>query len=99
MRAAEHFVSKCGYLTMKFIGISIVSALIVVLLAGYAPKKFCAAFERGYTVGYQRELGRSQRAASPACPNKSSGARVSGYLIVLVQGIEDADRAWASVGR
>lgn len=59
--------------------------------------EFCAGFERGYTVGYQRITG-LDHPATPACPAsvyKSRGKAESGYLIGLVQGMADGGRTLA----
>jgi hypothetical protein len=74
---------------------AILGILIIIPLAGFAPREFCAGFGRGYTVGYQRASG-NLPAAPPACPVQlSSHRRESGYLIGLVYGIEKGRREWA----
>ena len=66
------------------------------------PSKFCAAFQRGYTVGYQHALGIDKPVTFPACPvsaKESSGSREAGYLIGFMQGMADGERDWAILGR
>jgi hypothetical protein len=86
----------------SILGISIISISIVVLLVGFAPRKFCVNFKRGYTVGYQRGLGIDKPVTFPACPvsaKESSGSREAGYLIGFMQGMADGERDWAILGR
>jgi hypothetical protein len=81
---------KGARLTMSFI----LGMFIIALLVGFSPLQFCAGFERGYTVGYQRTTG-VHHPATPACPAsvyKSRGNAMSGYLIGLVQGMVDGRR-------
>src|SRR5689334_10206364 len=55
---------------MRFIlAISIISISTVIFLTGFAPRKFCAGFQRGYTVGYQRWIGTDKSTTFPRCPS------------------------------
>ena len=102
-RRLEAFRTHDTCLTMRSIlGISIISISIVVLLAGFAPRKFCVGFKQGYTAGYRRGLGIDQPVTFPACPasaQKSPGGREAGYLIGFMQGMADGERDWAILGR
>jgi len=85
---------------MRFIlAISIISISTVIFLTGFAPRKFCAGFQRGYTVGYQRWIGTDKSTTFPRCPSpdhKMSGGREAGYLIGFMQGMADGERNWAT---
>jgi hypothetical protein len=85
---------------MRFIlAISIISISIVVLLTGFTTRKFCAGFQRGYIVGYQRWVGTDKSTTFPRClspAHKMHGDRESGYLIGFMQGMADGEREWAS---
>jgi len=85
---------------MRFIlAISIISISTVIFLTGFAPRKFCAGFQRGYTVGYQRSIGTDKSTTFPRCPSpdhKMSGGREAGYLIGFMQGMADGERNWAT---
>ena len=100
---SEAFRTHDTCLTMRSIlGISIISISIVVLLAGFAPRKFCVGFKQGYTAGYRRGLGIDQPVTFPACPAsapKSPGGREAGYLIGFMQGMAAGERDWAILGR
>ena len=62
------------------------------------PSKFCAAFQRGYTIGYQHALGIDKPVTFPACPalaQKRPGNPEAGYLMGFMQGMADGERDWA----